>query len=141
MSNCPLYNEDCEKEQHQECQNLVQKYSKIIWCKDFKCSWNLEIEQSKTIKHHRDYVALGKTDGYRGICSRPEIGLSHKIFETGTRANGVRHEVAACDFRSNKSISGHMDWSRFADQKQSSNVSDPIEFFPSDSNLSDTEAM
>lgn len=141
MSECPLYGEDCKKEQHEECKEIISKYAKIVFCKNTRCLWNLATEQGKVIKHHRDYVPLGKIDEYRGICMRPEIGLSHRSFNTGEgTSSSIHNELAICDFRSDVSRDTHIDFSRFIDQKQGGSISDPIESFPSAPSLVDLTA-
>lgn len=138
MADCPLYGEDCKKEQHEECKDTVVKYAKVIFCKDARCLWNFELEQGKVIKHHRDYVPLGDIDSYKGICSRPEIGMSHEAFNEGEgTSHSVHREIATCDFRSDVSRDTHMDFSKFVNPTGGSHIADPIESFPAASELSD----
>lgn len=88
----------------------LQQYKKLVFCKFYDCIWNVKIDGGVHIPHHKDWKPLsdGEADKYIGVCGRPALGLSKVEFEQGNR-----HEVVAkCDYRSDKGIKGHMDFSR-----------------------------
>lgn len=116
---CPVFGEDCLEKNHEKCKNLFSKYCKIIFCNDAKCLWNQQIDIKKFVKRHKDHKPFPH-DFYSGVCSRPEIAINPKVIDT----REVKHQLAVCAVRSNKGISGHLDWSRYP---QGGNIPDPVD--------------
>lgn len=93
----------------------LDKYKKCVYCHDHECMWNVEIEDSIFIKHHRDDEPIGPADAYAGVCSRPEIGLVRTTVFSGQG----KYKVTKCDYRSDRGIKGHMDFSKLLDSSGS----------------------
>ena len=118
-SECPIFGEGCKKDTHRECHELASKYAKLIFCGDSRCLWYKDIEVKKYVKRHTDHTPFSN-DYYQGICTRPEIALNQKIIDTAQ----MKHQLAVCAVRSDKTISGHLDWSKYP---QGGNIPDPVD--------------
>ena len=118
-NSCPTFGEGCVQDTHEECISINEKYAKLVFCNEAKCIWNKDIEMKKYVKRHRDHTPFPQ-DYYHGICSRLEIAINPETIETIQ----VKHSLAICAVRSDKGISGHIDWSRFP---QGGNIPDPVD--------------
>ena len=97
---------------------FFERYAKLVFCKDDRCAWNMGIKEEVFIKHHKDDHPF-PADSYRGVCSRPELGLNAEVIQSGNR----KRVLATCGFRSDKTLSGHLDFSRFP---KGGNIPDPV---------------
>ncbi len=117
MSNCKLYGEDCSEETHEECEGIFNKYAKVVFCNDHRCLWNKDIDVKKYVR------ARGTTpfpdDYYKGICTRPELGLKPAEVETLK----VKRKLTTCSVRSDKTR-GYTDFSKLP---QGGSIPDPID--------------
>lgn len=122
---CLVFGEDCLKEEHSECRGLFLRWAKIVWCQDAKCIWNVPSPQKKIVKKHKDYQPFSG-EGYRGICSRPELALDPQTIKTLER----KYVLATCSVRSDRGISGHMDFAKLLQGNGTpygGNIPDPVD--------------
>lgn len=101
------------------CPELVKRYSKLVYCDDYRCVWNVAIKFKKYVLHHKDEKPF-EEDSAKGVCGRKEILLTPKEINTLQR----KYKLATCSVRSDKGISGHLDFSRFP---QGGNIPDPVD--------------
>lgn len=87
--------------------DVLQGFKKLLYCDDYKCLHNIPITAKKIIKHHKDDKPF-EADAYRGVCGRPELGFRNRIVYS---MHG-KYTVTRCDYRSDKSLSDHMDFSK-----------------------------
>lgn len=98
-------------------EELVQKYAKLVYCKDVDCFWNKYVGRGKYILPTTNSTVF-PDDDYRGICTRPELGLSpQQVADLHTR-----YRVTACAVRTDKAT-GHLDFTRFP---EGGNIPDPV---------------
>ena len=122
---CIVFGEDCDKLEHSECKALFLQYAKLVFCADKGCLWNKPISQTKVVKRNKDYVGF-EGGGYTGICSRPEIALDPQVIDTLQR----KYRLATCSVRSDRSISGHMDFAKLLQSDGTpygGNIPDPVD--------------
>lgn len=117
-NNCPIFEGACEKEDHSECKELLQ-YAKLVYCAEDRCLWYQSLDIKKYVKHHKDHQPF-PADYYSGICCRSEIAINPKRISTLL----VDHRLAICALRSDKEISGHLDFSKLP---QGGNIPDPVD--------------
>lgn len=90
-----------------------------ILCNVQDCLWWKKLENSQRLNSgnvkDNDFAPL-----FEGECSREEIGVSAKIIET----TNFNHSLGVCYCKSDKFISGHLDFTRFP---QGGNIPDPVE--------------
>lgn len=79
-----------------------------VLCDDLDCAWCKPLGEERFIEHYKNYNPLAGM-GYRGVCTREEIGIKARKIETH---NTIYH-IPECRSFSNKGISGHIDFSRF----------------------------
>ena len=120
VSNCILFGDVCKKETHESYEAVYKKYAKVVWCRDTKCAWNLAMEEKRAIKHHIGDNPL-PNDTYPGICMRPELGMDTKVVDTFQ----THHVFTTCNYRSDKSLSGHVDFAKLISQNKNTNIPDP----------------
>lgn len=118
---CRVFGEACKRGSHEECEQLWWDYAKLVFCQDTKCLWNKQVEQKKFVKMHKGHEPF-EYEAYTGICTRPELALRPKEIEDLSR----KHKLTTCSCRSDKGISGHLDFSRFLTQK-GLNLPDPVD--------------
>lgn len=122
---CPIFGEDCKEEKHVVCMEEYGQYMKVIFCDDDRCLWNKAIETKKFVKNHKDHTPF-PNDYYRGICSRPEVGLRPGTFENRT----TKRHFTTCSVRSDRHIEGHLDFSRLLKSDgtvHGGNIPDPVD--------------
>ena len=107
---------DCNK--CQGCSVFINQFLKIVYCKEESCLWFKKIAFKKFIEHSKGQKFFGD-EYYTGVCSRSVIGVNPWELETKIS----KHKKAICNFRSDKYISNHLDFSRFP---QGGNIPDPI---------------
>ena len=118
----------CDCTNYSDCAEMKEKYAKLVFCRDSKCMFNLDLHQEKPyfIDRGRGHKPF-KDDGYTGICTRPDVGFSpHLVSDPGEGkfTSKSARVVTTCTCRANKQLS-HM---RFPhpDSIQGGNYSDPI---------------
>ena len=101
---------DCDKEECSgECEELKERYAKIVYCKDEECMWNNDIPFKVFPTTNKAHIPLGEDSYYHGICARPVLGITPQTIETGN----LKYDTAVCTFRAQKYIKGHLDFTRF----------------------------
>lgn len=100
--------EECVHADVETCELTFRQYAIVVFCDDTKCMWNILIpKEKKYVKHNKDHTPF-PADYAKGICGRKEIHVLPKDFLTKLS----RFHVSSCSTRSDKGISGHMDFSR-----------------------------
>ncbi|MFH1546952.1 MAG: hypothetical protein ABIC57_00525 [bacterium] len=110
---CVIYqaNEEGDYNNCEDCEEFILNCSRVVWCNDDRCAWWRKIPFDKVIQYHKFYIPLGDDDAYTGICFRNGVGIRSRIIES--RLLETKYRLAECKCRSDKIISGHMDFSRF----------------------------
>lgn len=101
----------CSKET-KDCGNCVtftERFARVVYCKVKECLWYEDIPFSVYVAPTKDYTPLGEEDAYRGVCGRATLGIAGKVIETSL----AKHNLAVCKLRSDKRITGHLDFSKF----------------------------
>ena len=100
---------ECLCEGSEICKDLVQ-YKMFVYCDDANCAWfSGTLPFKKHVSYGRGGYAPFPADFAKGMCTRVEIALSPKEISDLVR----RHKVTSCVARSDKTIKGHLDFSRF----------------------------
>lgn len=107
----------CEDAQKQ-CKGLL-KHKKVVYCAEYRCTWNQSVPFEKFIAWRRFEYTHFKDLGYNGICVRSELGIRPKTLDMTKE----HWELAICPYLSITASKGHMDWSRFP---EGGNIPDPI---------------
>ena len=93
-------------------EDLKNKHGVVIWCKYFACIHNKQFEDTQrttgTILKNNNYKPIAeKSNVWKGMCTRDEIGVDFKNFFS----NGAKFKVPAC-FNAATNKTGYMDFSR-----------------------------
>jgi len=121
-------NISCECKNKESCIEFFKKYAKVVYCNDHSCIWNMHIDLQKEIKQHTLQESF-EGDNFRGVCSRPEIGLILKNIET----THLKYKMSICSVRSDKQFTDKTDFTKFDgsyDRQNRENVivyDDPID--------------
>ncbi|MBI2020133.1 hypothetical protein HYS94_01815 [Candidatus Daviesbacteria bacterium] len=98
----------------------LESYRKFIWCDAVDCVWNMNPLPFKKYVQVNDNFKSLPNDNVKGLCTRQEIRLTAREVETLR----VKHKLAGCAVRSDKRITGHMDWGKFP---EGGNIPDPVD--------------
>lgn len=105
---CRVFGQDCKNSTHEECDSLFFQYAKVVFCKDANCFWNKQLHQQVKYVRTTNTSQPFPGDGYEGICTRPELGLT----STQVHEANSKRQVATCAVRSDNKT-GHIDFTQF----------------------------
>lgn len=121
LTNAPSLDRNCwyEKEKRCSCVEDIDcvmlrvKHAKLVWCSDYECAHNINVPVKKPVIFNKRNYTPFPGDFFKGVCGRvDELMLrQHHIVESG-----VKDKVTKCICRTDKRITGHMDFSRFIGQ-------------------------
>jgi len=93
------------------CTHFLDNFRAVVYCDDDKCPFYRELPFKHELKHHIDYKPF--SDCYfKGVCGKAEIGMRKKEVSTAL----ANYRFCVCSSRSDKKISGHVDFSKFPQQ-------------------------
>ena len=85
---------NCE-ENH--CNKLVEENSKLVYCNDKKCMFNIELPYKVFLDRGLNHKPFDD-DGFTGVCGRQDVGVAP--------LNSSRYKkMVTCRFRSDKTFS------------------------------------
>lgn len=93
------------------CQHFLDNFSVIVYCNDTSCAFFTPLPFKHELKHHKDYKPFDDCY-YTGVCGKGEIGMKKREVSTAL----ANYKFCNCTSRSDKKISGHVDFSRFPQQ-------------------------
>ena len=94
----------------EDCPILIQKYAKVVWCTDYECAHNVQVPMEKQIRFNKRNYTPFEGDKIHGVCGRIDdlmIRAEHYVRQ------GYKDKHTKCICRTDKRVSGHLDFSRF----------------------------
>lgn len=114
MEKCKLDdNIECNCENPAEdCPTLIMKFAKVVWCNDYDCAHNVQVPMEKQIEFNKRNYTPFEGDKMRGVCARKDLMIraAHYVKQ------GYKDKLVKCICRTDKKVTGHLDFSRFINQ-------------------------
>ncbi len=92
----------CNCESNSKCILFFQKFAKVVWCADTKCTYNVEAPFEHVTDRGLGYKPF-KDDVCTHVCSRSDISLAARDITDTLQTR--RDHLATCSVRSDKKFS------------------------------------